>query len=102
MAESPDAQALARLAKSGADLSMPQRLRFVLRFPSEDDAAAAVTQLDELAFSSTIEQDGEATWAVLATKRMYPVESDLVGLRDKLTTVARQNHGSYEGWQPSP
>lgn len=102
MQDSTDAQVLAELARSGMDLSKPRRLEFILRFQNEDDVGTAASQLEELAFTSTIEQDdADGVWAVLAAKTMYPVESDLAGLREKLQVVARQNHGSYEGWRAS-
>lgn len=101
-----DGEALAQLGQSGVDLAKPQRLTFILRFQSEPDALTAAAQLDELAFRSTIEQDdAEGSWAVLAVKTMYAVESDLVGLREKLAVVATQNQGRYEGWRaatPAP
>ena len=95
-----DAEALARLAKSGSDLSKLHRVEFFLRFPSEDDAARAAFQLEDLAFATTTERDEAADeWVVLASKVMYPVESDLIGLRDKLNIIAAGAHGTYDGWQ---
>jgi hypothetical protein len=97
---SSDAEALARLAKSGSDLSKLHRVEFLLRFPTEVDAARATSQLEDLAFATTTEPD-EATdeWVILASKVMYPVESDLMGLRDKLNVVAAEGHGTYNGWR---
>ena len=96
----PDAQALARLAKSGSDLSKVHRVEFQLRFPTEDDAAGAAARLEDLAFATTTERDeSNDTWVVLAVKRMYPIESDLMGLRDKLKSIAVDGHGAYEGWR---
>jgi len=100
---SSDAEALAQLVKSGSDLSKLHRVEFLLRFPTEDDAALATSQLEDLAFATTTERD-EATdeWVILASKVMYPVESDLMGLRDKLNIVAAGGHGAYEGWRATP
>ena len=97
---SSDAQALAQLAKSGSDLSKLHRVEFVLRFPTEDDAARAASQLEELAFAAVTERDDAADeWVILATKVMYPVESNLLGLRDKLNTIASEGRGKYDGWR---
>jgi hypothetical protein len=30
---------------------------------------------------------------------MYPVESDLQGLRDKLQLLAAEGRGTYDGWR---
>ena len=96
----PDAMAVQRLAKSGSDLSKLHRVEFHLSFPSENAAADAVARLEELAFATTLERD-DATdeWVVLAAKTMYPVQSDLAGLRKQLESVAVEGGGSYEGWR---
>lgn len=94
-----DAEGLRQLVKSGSDLSKLHRVQYSLRFPTEDDAIAAVARLEDLAFAATTERDdANDNWVVLAVKRMYPVESDLRGLREKLEVVASEGHGSYEGW----
>jgi hypothetical protein len=100
-AEAPsDAQSFEQLAKSGTDLSKLHRVEFQLRFRSEDAAEQAAVRLEDLAFATTIEHDeAENSWVVLASKRMYPVESDLKQLGDKVRTVAADGLGSYEGWR---
>jgi hypothetical protein len=102
---SPDAQSLEQLAKSGDDLSRLHRIEFRLRFPNEEQATEAAVRLEDLAFAATFERDGAGEgWVVIALKRMYPVESDLAGLREKLDVIAAAGGGSYEGWwgQPLP
>jgi Regulator of ribonuclease activity B len=70
-----DGLALAQLEKGGSDLS----------------------SLHE--FNARVERGkSEAEWMVHAIKRLYPVESDLIGLRDKLDDIARQLKGTYVGW----
>ena len=103
-AEAPsDAQALQQLKASGSDLSKLHRIEYVLRFPIEDDAARAVAQLEALAFMVTRERDdANDRWVVQATKRMYPVQTDLEQLSTKVKTVAAEAQGTYEGWRASP
>lgn len=97
---SQDAIALDQLAKSGSDLSKLHRVDFFLRFPTQEAAEVAESQLVELAF---VTEAGPAKtgdeWVVQASKRMFPVESDLMGLRDKLNAIAAAGHGVYEGWR---
>jgi len=51
------------------------------------------------AFETKVEQGKSADeWIVRGWKVMYPVESDLSGLRDKLNAIAAEGHGSYDGW----
>jgi hypothetical protein len=94
----PDGVALAQLARGGSDLSKLHRIDFRLVFPSREAAEQAQSQLGELAFATELGEGEPDAWIVVATKRMYPVESDLKGLRDKLEVIARQGHGTYTGW----
>jgi hypothetical protein len=97
---SPDAQALEQLARSGSDMSKLHDFNFSLRFPTQKAAERAELQLIGLAFSTSVVQGKTADeWLIQATKKMYPIESDLSGLRDKLNAIAAAEHGAYEGWR---
>lgn len=97
---SPDAVLLAQLVKSGSDLTKLHHIDFTLHFPSQFSAERAELQLVGLAFIDTqIEHKGGKEWVVRGWKRMYPVESDLQGLRDKLELIAAEGHGTYDGWK---
>ena len=94
-----DGLALAQLEKSGSDLEKLHQFDFVLRFPSQKAAERSTLMLEGLAFSTRVERGRSDTeWLVHAVKRLYPVESDLIGLREKLEDIARQHRGAYTGW----
>ncbi|MEN9704709.1 MAG: hypothetical protein RLZZ393_588 [Pseudomonadota bacterium] len=98
-----DAAALAKLAASGDDLTQLHRIEFTLHFPSQFRADEAVLKLEALAFATTVARDARGGgWQVVGVKKMYPVESDLLGLRDKLDVIATEGKGSYDGWRASP
>ena len=79
------------------------RVAFQLRFPTEDAATQAAARLDELAFATGVERDdAEDGWGVLASKRMYPVASDIEALIEKLKLVATEGGGAYSGWSATP
>jgi hypothetical protein len=100
---SPDAQGLEQLARSGSDMAKLHDFGFSLRFPTQKAAERAELQLIGLAFSTRIEHGKTADeWLIQATKKMYPVESDLAGLRDKLNAIAAAERGVYEGWRAKP
>jgi hypothetical protein len=100
---SPDAQSLEQLAKSGSDMAKLHDFAFSLRFPTRNAAERAELQLIGLAFSTRVEHGKSADeWLIQATKKMYPVESDLAGLRDKLNAIAAAERGVYEGWRAKP
>ena len=103
MADSPaptkDALALAQLEKSGSDLAKLHQFDFLLRFPAQKAAERSTLMLEGLAFATRVERGkSDAEWLVHAVKRLYPVESDLIGLREKLDDIARQYKGAYTGW----
>jgi len=103
MADTPaprkDALALAQLEKSGSDLAKLHQFDFLLRFPAQKAAERSTLMLEGLAFATRVERGkSETEWLVHAVKRLYPVESDLIGLREKLDDIARQYKGTYTGW----
>jgi regulator of RNase E activity RraB len=97
---SPDALGIDQLVKSGSDPSKLHHIDFTLRFTTQKAAERAELQLMGFAFVTKIER-GKATdqWIVTGTKKMYPLESDIVGLRDKLDAIAAESKGTYEGWR---
>lgn len=98
-APTKDALALAQLEKSGSDLAKLHQFDFLLRFPAQKAAERSTLMLEGLAFATRVERGkSDAEWLVHAVKRLYPVESDLIGLREKLDDIARQYKGAYTGW----
>jgi hypothetical protein len=96
----PDAQSLDQLAKSGSDLGKLHQFDFLLRFPSQNAAERASLELVGFAFDPRIERGKTPNdWVIHAIKKMYPIESDLNGLREKLDAIAATGHGTYEGWK---
>ncbi len=97
---SPDRVALDQLAGSGSDLSKLHNVDFYLHFPTQEAAERAAVKLVALAFVNRTEPGKKAgDWVVVASKRMFPVESDLSQLRDKLNVIAAAEGGVYERWQ---
>jgi hypothetical protein len=97
---SKDALALMQLEKSGSDLSKLHQFDFLLRFPTQKAAERSTLMLAGLAFATQVEPGkSDDEWLVHAIKRLYPVESDLIGLREKLDDIARQHKGAYLGWK---
>lgn len=95
----PDEQSLEQLARSGSDLEQLHQFEFTLRFPTQKAAERAELELLGLAFDTRQERGRSVDeWLLRGTKRMYPVESDLRGLRDKLDAIAAAGKGTYVGW----
>ena len=102
--QSPDAVLLEQLAKSGSDLTKLHRIDFTFHFPSQFSAQRAELHLVGLAFIDTQVERGKSgnQWVLRGWKRMYPVESDLQQLRDKLEVIAMEGRGTYDGWKGKP
>jgi Regulator of ribonuclease activity B len=101
--QTQDAQGLAQLAKSGSGLQQLHQFDFTLRFPTQKAAERAEMQLIGLAFATKIEPGKAGDERVIkASKKMFPVEPDLLGLRDKLNAIAEAGRGVYEGWRAKP
>ncbi|MEJ0100246.1 MAG: ribonuclease E inhibitor RraB [Pseudomonadota bacterium] len=99
-AASPDAQLLAQLSKTSKDLTKLHDVDFTLRFPTRTAAQAAQLKLIGLAFETNTEPGKVGNdWVIHADKVMYPAQTDLEGLRDKLNVIAAEGHGTYDGWQ---
>jgi Regulator of ribonuclease activity B len=97
---SPDGRLIDQLARSGSDLEKLHQIDFTLRFPTQRAAESAELQLIGFAFATRVEPGKTPEERVIrATKVMFPVESDLQGLREKLDAIAAGNRGTYEGWQ---
>jgi hypothetical protein len=101
MMAATDGELLAQLARSGSDLAVLHHIDFTLRFPSRFTAEQAELKLVGLAFLDTRIEAGKTDkeWVVRGWKRMYPVESDLQQLRDKLELIAAEGRGTYDGWK---
>lgn len=97
---SPDGKLIDQLSRSGSDLTKLHQIDFALRFPTQQAAERAELQLIGFAFTTRMEPGKTAEERVIrATKVMYPLESDLQGLREKLDAIAAQMRGTYEGWK---
>jgi Regulator of ribonuclease activity B len=95
-----EAQSLEQLAKSGSDLTKLHQFDFTLRFPTQKAAERAEFELMGFAFATQIGPGKTADERIIvATKKMYPVESDLMRLREKLDAIAAAGRGAYEGWR---
>lgn len=100
---SPDRVLLDQLAKTGSDPEKLHRIEFTLHLPSQKAAQRAEMQLLGFAFETRIEAGKTPTdWVLRGTKKMYPREPDLAGLRDKLEAIAAEQKGRYEGWRAKP
>jgi hypothetical protein len=97
---SPDGKLIDQLARSGSDLSKLHQFEFTLRFPSQRAAERVELRIIGFAFATKIEPGRTPEERVIrATKVMYPVESDLQGLREKLNAIAAESDAVYEGWK---
>ena len=99
-AEEGDQLVLEQLESLGADLSQPREVRHYLYFPAETAASEVADALATEGF--TIEKDRGAdgrSWLVLAIQTMVPTPESIAALRTRLTAVADERGGEYDGWE---
>ena len=99
-AESWDEQTIARLRQSGYAPFNDYRVDFFLALPDEAACKGARARL-EPEFSvdvKPLENDPELAYSLHATKTMRLVVPDMQDLTRRLTALATEFHGRYDGW----
>ena len=99
-AESWDEQVIGRLRSQGYAPFNDYRVDFFLALPNEAACQGARARL-EPEFSvdvKPLESDAELVYSLHATKTMRLVVPDMQELSRRLTALATEFHGRYDGW----
>jgi hypothetical protein len=98
-----DARAIEQLRASGSDLSRPIVVDQYLYFPNEEVANSVAEAMRRDGYSVEIEAPGSGVknWACIAKKPLMVTPSGLREVRGKLTVLAEQAGGEYDGWEAS-
>ncbi len=99
-AESWDEQVIGRLRSQGYAPFKDYRVDFFLALPDEAACQGARARL-EPEFSvdvKPLENDPELNYSLHATKIMRLVVPDMQAISRRLTVLAREYHGRYDGW----
>ncbi|MGN6451988.1 MAG: ribonuclease E inhibitor RraB [Steroidobacteraceae bacterium] len=99
-AETWDEQVIGRLRSQGYAPFKDYRVDFFLALPNEAACAGARARL-EPEFSvdvKPLENDPELAYSLHATKTMRLVVPDMQELSRRLTALASELHGRYDGW----
>jgi hypothetical protein len=99
-AREADERVLDHLARLGCDPSEPRESRHFLYLPAQGGAEAVARALGADGWSTVIEQS-EGVWLVVAT-RAHTLTSDVVHeTRKRLAALASEHGGLYDGWEAS-
>jgi hypothetical protein len=99
-AETWDEQVIGRLRSQGYAPFKDYQVDFFLALPNEAACAAARARL-EPEFSvdvKPLENDPELAYSLHATKTMRLVVPDMQEISRRLTALASELHGRYDGW----
>ena len=99
-AESWDEQVIMRLRSQGYAPFNDYRVDFFLALPDEAACQGARARL-EPEFSvdvKTLENDPELNYSLHATKTMRLIVPDMQEISRRLTALATELHGRYDGW----
>jgi regulator of ribonuclease activity B len=99
-AESWDEQVIARLRSQGYAPFKEYQVDFFLALPNEAACAGARARLEpEFTVDvKPLENDPELAWSLHATKTMRLVVPDMQEISRRLTALASELHGRYDGW----
>jgi hypothetical protein len=96
-----DLEILETLEEHGADLAEPREIRVNLSFPSEQEAAAAGSELEEAGYEVVgFEATGEEEpWAIRATRDLRVDRENVTGFRSHFHDLAERHGGEFDGWE---
>jgi hypothetical protein len=92
-----DEWGLEQLEKSGADLSAPHEVEFILSFAEETAARQAAARLESQGFETGVEPHGEG-WRCMAVKTMALEVALLKEIHGEMNELAESLRGQYGGW----
>ena len=95
-----DLLVLEQLRKAGSDLAKAHAPEFFLYFPQEEPARRAGHALEAEEFSVRVQQSpgADGSWLCVATKPVVPTHGRMVEIRKRLTALATELGGAYDGW----
>lgn len=107
-----DGQALARIAASGMDLSLPTTIEFAIASNDEPSSNAIADALTSSGFKSEVYYDeGELdyndndgpefgpSWTVYVLVNCIPSYENVVATQAKLDSIAQRLGGKVDGWE---
>ena len=93
-----DGDAIRRVAREGADLTLPMSVDFAVVF-SAKDGGLKFKQLLAGDFEASLESDdGGSSWTCYCTKRMVLRYAAVIQVQRELNVLARPLGGSVDGW----
>jgi hypothetical protein len=96
----PDQTVLQELMDAKSDIAKPHSIDFALYFPTQSAAENAKEPITDILQSDEIRivPSGYDDYLFEVHKVMVPDLATLRSLRNKLTNVATQFNGTYDGW----
>ena len=99
--ESWDEKVIAQLRQRGYAPFNPYPVDFFLALPDEAAVQSVRTRLESEGFAvdvKPLENDPELNFSLHATKSMRLIVPDMQELGKKLTAIATESRGRYDGW----
>lgn len=102
MSKLPDdatGKALQRIQKNGPDLSKPMDVDFFVAIPTRNDGERFATQIRELGFKTSVEQDEETgNWTCYCSKQIIPKYDVVISIECQLMDLAKHFEGYVDGF----
>jgi len=98
--EPTDDDVIEQLRLAGSNLSKPHPIDFYIYVPSKEAAQRIASALVHKNFKVEVKPPAAgAGWLTLASKEVVPTSSSLAQLRREMTSLAKSEHGEYDGWE---
>jgi Regulator of ribonuclease activity B len=95
-----DDDVIEQLRLAGSNLSKPHPIDFYIYLPTKDAAQRVANALGAKRFRVEVKPPAaSAGWLTLASKEIVPTSSTLSQLRREMTSLAKSEHGEYDGWE---
>jgi hypothetical protein len=96
-----DLEILETLEEHGADLSQPYEVRVNLSFPTEVQAEAAGSELEDAGYDVVaFEAAGEEEpWMIRATRELSVSRENVAGFRSRFADLAERHSGEFDSWE---
>lgn len=99
-AANDDRAVLEQLREAGSDFSKPHQIEFYLYFPTEDAAGQAAQKLEAEGFEGEMQRSVDLkNWLCLVRQEMLPELSKIGTAKRRLTKLAQEFGGEYDGWE---
>ena len=98
--DNADGDALKRLAESGADMTSPMVIGFMVAVPDEPTGKAIALKASETGYEASLDHDSESgEWTCYCSRSMFATYTKVINCQLELDKIAVAYGGFVDGWR---